>query len=455
MKSLRRHLMLTMTGTMTAVTLATSLWSYLASREEIEELFDAQLAQHSRIIQQTMNIPDTDAGPMVIEQAGRHSDDAAPLVGHKYEAKIGFQIWQEGRLLARTENMPDTAIAAFKVGFQNLEQQRHHWRAFAHQDPTTGRWYISAERIGIRQELISKIATQSILPMLIGAPLAMALIWLLLGHGLRPLRHIADELNQRHGEDFSPIGNNKPSPEELTAVMQSVNSLFERLNDAFSRERRFTADAAHELKTPIATARLQLENAIATSPENITLGKLNAQIQYLQHIVEQLLTLSRAGPAGAWPANEQVDLRELATETIEALLDNANAKHQDLGLDIEENASLMASHTALAILLRNLVQNAILYTPDDGRITIRLSRTARTAIIEIIDSGPGIAPELRQRAFDRFYRAGGDTHSSGQIGSGLGLAIAKEIVQRCNGQIALLDAEPPPGLRVRVELPIT
>lgn len=453
MSSLRQRLMLTLTSAITLVTLLATSWSYLASREEVEELFDAQLAQHTRIIQQSMSQLAHNAPTVVVPQTyvGNHSKSAENK-GHKYESKIGFQIWRNNTLLAKTEHLPDSPIADFIPGYQSVMHGNHAWRVFSYHEPSNGCWYISIERVEIRQELISKIALQSALPILLGAPLSMALIWYLLGHGLRPLRQISQELNRRKAEDLTPIEYLGPTPTELTAIMCSINALFERLKHSFERERRFTADAAHELKTPIATAKLQLQNALNRTPQDPELQRMAHQLNYLQHVVDQLLSLSRIG-ASALIAQHPVALKGVATETIQALIDNASNKQQDLGLEVLQPSYVNGHATAIGILMRNLVQNAINYSPPGSQITLRLDQQGNESLIDVIDNGPGIPEALRERVFDRFYRVGGDTHQSGTSGSGLGLAIVREIVDMHGGTITLRETQPAPGLHVQIRLP--
>lgn len=452
MKSLRQYLMLGVAGALTAVTLTATLWSYLASREEVDELFDAQLAQHARILVRLLGQPAASDTPLVIEKNPGRGEAGA---GHKYESKIAFQVVRPpARLLARSEHMPDAPMAPLLPGFHDVTLGERHWRVFVLYDVPSGLWYFSAERYDIRQELISKIALQSVLPILVGAPLSLWLVWLLINRGLAPLRLIAGELNRRRLDDLQPLSVAQPNPAELDAIVGSINRLFERLASAIERERRFAADAAHELKTPIAAARLQIENGLAQAPGDTALLKLMAQVMHLQRIVEQLLTLSRLEPGRDTPPAEAVDLQALATRAVEELLETAAARRQDLGLEVAQNSAIRGYPTALGILLRNLVHNAIHYTPEGGHITVRVDRSGKFAVLEVIDNGPGIPAPMKERAFDRFYRLGGDSHASGQAGSGLGLAIAREIVRTHGGAISLRDNPAGSGLCAHIELPL-
>ncbi len=322
-------------------------------------------------------------------------------------------------------------------------------------------WLIQvAETLEKRGQLASHIVRSVLLPQLVLLPLAVLLIWFGLSRGIRPLNTLQTRLQQRAPDDLSPI-TTAEVPREILPLVRGMNDLLARLDADIESQRRFVADAAHQLKTPLAGLQTQAELAQrAADPQ-----EAQQSLQYLidsakraTHVVNQLLLMARAEAAGT--TSGVVDLAALARDKTLARIDDALRLGLDLGFDGPEDDSAPAVHVRgdallLGELIHNLLDNALRYTPAGGTVTVRVSPSASgLALLEVDDSGCGIPPDDRERVFDRFYRVLGNTAD----GSGLGLAIAREIAQRHGGRLAVTDSpltgsHGKPGTRARLTLP--
>ncbi len=446
MKSIRRYLQTSLLLVMISVMSFAALSSYLSSSHEIDELFDARLAQYTRLLSS-------------YNQQGAHEWIPVPVkhaawVGHKYEAKISFQIWNETRQLASaSENALKDPLGPFEEGFYSITNASKPLRVFVLQD--RGHWYMAAEQLEIRNELVRDIAMTSVFPAVLGTLVVMILAGWTLSRGFLPLQQLAAAITRRRADDLSALSLNDV-PLEVQPLIDSLNALLMQIRNSFEREKRFSADAAHELKTPLAALKLRLANMQAMSHKNDKqeLGLIAKSVDDIHRIVEQLLLLNRLEPQHIARVLGPVALLSLCRTLLAQEAAAALDKQQDLQLDAEdERLQVLSDATLLQLLLRNLVHNAVLYTPVGGKIVLRVYRQAENVVIEVMDTGPGIPQAERQRVFERFHRGGGDSHDSGASGSGLGLAIVSEIVRLHGGSISLQDGEGGIGLCVRVLLP--
>nr|WP_246387497.1 ATP-binding protein [Chiayiivirga flava] len=288
--------------------------------------------------------------------------------------------------------------------------------------------------------------------MLLAIPIFGALVWLLLGVGLRPVATLARDLEQREASDLRPLPTDA-LPFELRQLAASANALLRRLDASFARERRFSSDAAHELRTPLAALRIQCENlAFALPGTNAPVDKLLAGIERLDHLVQQILMLSRVAPEQAMRRFEAIALHAAIARSVA----DQGAALQEKSIEIEllgDAATVHGDAYAIDSLIGNLIGNAIRYTPTGGRIRVQTVLLDSGVALDVIDSGVGIAPELRARVFDRFYRVDGDRHDSGTSGCGLGLSIVKAVADLHGADIELRDSVFATGLWVRVVFP--
>jgi two-component system sensor histidine kinase TctE len=321
-----------------------------------------------------------------------------------------------------------------------------------------------AESLGKRQRLANAIVRGVTLPLLVLLPLAAVLAWFALVQGLKPMEALQRRIRSRNAEDLSPI-DEAEALQEVVPLVRAINELLARHQQMANSQRQFLADAAHQLKTPLAGLRTQAELA----GRSLRAGELNpqelersfAQIalssQRAANMVNQLLALARA--EGAAMEREPVDLTELAREVSQDFVPQALAKRIDIGFEGPERSRLqvLGQRWQLVELLRNLVDNALRYTPTGGEVTVRISEDlyGEVVVLEVEDNGPGIAPEARERVFQPFYRALG----TGAEGSGLGLTIAGQIAERHGSRFELDDAKPRrgpdtlPGARFTLRLP--
>ncbi|MCP9339362.1 ATP-binding protein [Stutzerimonas xanthomarina] len=440
--------------------------SYRDARHEIEELFDAQLAHSARLVQglvmRDMNPQARNALQQALDAAvNARRDQGVP--GHDYETKLGFQVYAtDGSSLLQSAGAPHGALqrlagadsaspfSHLSGGYHDVQLDGHAWRLFLLHDREDDLWILLSERGDVRGELVGKIARRSLLPDLIGLPLLALLIWLAVGWGLRPLAHMAQLLKSRAPDNLAPLLL-APLPQELEPVAASLNRLLQQVNQLVEREKRFIADAAHELRTPLAVLRIHAQNAQQAGSEadrDEALRQLVTGVDRTTRVVTQLLTLARLEPSAQQLRLAPLDMRRLTRDTLAELTPLAIARKQELTLDVDEHSdcSLTGDAASLATLLQNLVGNALAYTPTGGRIEVQLRSTAENLFLEVADSGPGIAPELRAQLFERFVRLG-----DGQ-GAGLGLSIVARIAELHGATVELLDSALG-GLRAVVRIP--
>ncbi|MDG0857165.1 sensor histidine kinase [Roseateles puraquae] len=327
-----------------------------------------------------------------------------------------------------------------------------------------------AETLGKRARLTNEIIKGVILP------LAVLLVWLALARGISPLNELQRRIRSRESSDLSPIDEQRV-PDEVAPLVQAINDLLMRLDSSMSRQKHFLADAAHQLKTPLAGLRTQAElvqreiDAGRSSPDELkrSLAQIARASERAAHMVNQLLSMARAEDAEHALRREPVDLAEVAIDTVRDFVPRALERRIDLGYDgVVPDDSRLRVHghpVLLGELVRNLVDNALLYTPAGGVVTVRVVEDpfGQVVVLQVEDTGPGIPPGEREKVFQPFYRSLG----SGVEGSGLGLAIVQEIVQQHDAELALDDTrvrraaggESPdgqgPGARFTIRFPAT
>lgn len=452
--SLRARLLAILLSATATVWLLTAITSYLDTRHEIGELFDAQLAQAGRTLL-------TLSRHELYEMSEHGSDDGhihfipeniGQLAGHHYEHSVAYQIWstETGKLMIHSDRAPETALSDISHGFSDSLVDGKAWRVFTLTDPDSEFMVQLGESYDLRDELTSHIVLRLGLPMLLALPLLALIIWLGIGRALAPLTHLTREIGHRAATRLDPVGD-LAAPAEITPMVTALNRLFARLQLAFDNERRFTADAAHELRTPLAALRTQAEVALRASDDasrGQALRQVILGVDRATHLLEQLLTLARLDPDTGLQHATALDLCTLTRDTLAELASHAAGKQIELALNEPCQGTCPGHATSLTILLRNLVDNAIRYTPAGGSVEVSLRHVGTEQLIEVADSGPGIPAAEHGRVFDRFYRRVG----SGGNGSGLGLSIVQRIVELHGGHIEL-DQSTLGGLLVSVYLP--
>lgn len=400
--------------------------SYQDAHHEIDEIFDANLVQVAQLLLALANEYDDD-------------DDIAHLSGdfHKYQKKILFQLWdEEGHLLLRSRHAPRQPLTK-EAGFAEArDQDGRRWRYFSQWDEGRDLRAVVAEDHEVRHELAGHIASRLLIPALLGLPLLAAWIWFAIRQGLAPVGAIANQVAQREPQNLSPITPGV-APTELRPLLLALNSLLARIDQALDNERRFTADAAHELRTPLAALAIQAQVAARArdaQERDHALAQIVEGSRRAGHLVEQLLTLARLDPAAALTATP-VRLEKIATEVCAAQAATALARDIRLELEPGDGATVRGNAELLRILLRNLVDNALRYTPSGGRVLVAIELSQQGIRLRVSDSGPGIPPEQRALALKRFHRLAGQAIE----GSGLGLSIVAAIAELHGARLELDD----------------
>jgi two-component system sensor histidine kinase QseC len=457
--SLRSRLLVLIVFMLAVVLLPLGVLSAKRTLEEVDELSDGRLAQAARTLEVLVGRIGVDQlrnqrnARLLVPSVSNHPQELT-VQGRTFESEVGFQVRdRDGHLLLGTENLarlPDTHAA--DGAFEDVVNGRYEWRVFTLIMERDGITIRAGERYDSRHEITRALWIEHGLPTLLGLPLLAILVGWAIRRGLRPLETLADALSRREAGSRAPI-HLADAPTELQPVLTALNEQIERLEAALERERRFSADVAHELRTPLASTMINLEDAMASSePDAVTHAALEAARDCLVSLArrtEQLLDLARL-EAGAAGPRSRVDLGELALEVIDELSPLIGKGHVELSVrELPDHLFVEGYGVALGALMRNLLENAFRHVPPGGHVDLSIDTVDGAARIVVTDDGLGIAPEHRAVMFTRFQR-GADTYGEGH---GLGLSIVQRAVQMHGATIDLLDREGGPGLRVVVTLP--
>jgi two-component system sensor histidine kinase QseC len=459
--SLRRRLLINLLGGLGALWLATMFWSYWDTHHEIDEIYDAQLVQAAQqAMEQYVYFSRREARHRdKIEDDGsidredhERAEKPAPRLVHRYQQKIALQILDRSdHLLQRSPNAPDTALAVAD-GFSEGSRDSERWRYYSEWSDDGKLRVVVGENHSVRGELIGKIATHLALPLLIGLPLTALWIGLALTRGLAPLTELTGAITARGPEQLDAL-TPRHAPTEIRPLIESLNALLARLSRAIEGERRFTADAAHELRTPLAGLRAQAQVALRAADEPTrkhALEQVLAGTGRAARLIDQLLTLARLDPTRQQGGTARADLAAVAADVCAELGAGAVTRDIALTLDAEATTTVNCAPEWLRILMRNLVDNALRYTPDGGSVRVVVAAAVSGATLQVIDSGPGIPAADRAAVFERFHRLAGQEVE----GSGLGLSIVARIAELAGATITLNDGEAGLGLAVTVAFPV-
>ncbi len=432
MSSIRRRLLVALLAAMAAVMLLGAMATYRVAEGEADAFFDEQLRQIGLSMRDHLFL----------------GAPAAPI-DEAEQMDFAIQVWSpDGETLYYSHPhraLPDRA----RLGLATVSTPDGAWRIFALQQ--RGQTIQVAQPMDVRRSRAAAMALRTLIPFLVSLPALGLMIWIIVGRGLRPLARIAESVRVRTPASLDPLDDHEV-PREVRTLVTALNDLLARLRTALDAQRAFVADAAHELRTPLAALQLQAQLAERARDEpdrSAAMTELKAGLQRATHAVNQLLTLARSEFGKPVPGHAGVDLSALAVEVIGEHVPLAASKAIDLGLEEASNeASVAGDVDALRVLMANLIGNAIRYTPCGGRIDVRVAAVGDRLAFEVADSGPGIPAQDRQRVFERFYR-GPDAEGAG---TGLGLAIVKAIAESHAGDIFLGEAAAG-GLLARVSFP--
>ena len=438
--SVRGRLVAILLSGLALVWLAAAVATVIKADHEVEEVYDASLAQSASLLVMRLGeeIDEIDTG------------HAAPL--HKYAKTLSFQVWKRGRkLLLHSADAPDARLSEREEGFSTVTLNGRDWRVFSVWDPK--REYLVQVRDSIRdrRHVTTDIVMALVRPLAIALPLFALLVWFAVGRAFRPLERVSEALASRDPGYLAPLDGDVPA--EVAPLVDRLNALLRRVESSLEGERRFTSDAAHELRTPLAALRAQLQVAEgATDPgeRRHAIANALAAIERATHMVEQLLTLARLEHQ-AWRAQAApFDLHRAAADAIADRAGAALAKRIDLSLE-GEPGSTVPGHAGLAtIAIGNLVDNAIRYSPPDTAVTVAMAREDGVIAVRVRDEGPGIPAGRRAEALGRFSRLAPDAAE----GSGLGLSIVSRVAELHGAAFALGDAPGGRGLEATLRFPI-
>ena len=439
-RSVRRQLLTVLLTVLSAAWFIAAALSFVDARHEVSEVLDAHLAQTAALV-----IVQWDGAGNEIET------EHAPVL-HRYSRRVMFQVWEDGEVLRlHSQNAPNRPLSRVREGFSETTVEGLRWRVFSTWDARDRVLVQVAEQFNERDELATAVARNFVLPLVITLPILGAVIWIAVGRALRSVTDVNQQVASRAADSVSPV-DVADAPVEIGALVANLNSLFERVQRLIEHERQFMGDAAHELRTPLAAIRAQAQVAQGATDDAGRIRALNGVIAACDraaHTVDQMLTLARLEPAAVSFHPAPVDLGVTLKESIAELAPVALARTMDVGLTAGSSVTVSGDAGLLAILFRNLIDNAIRYGPPGTAVDVAVDATESHARVMVTDDGPGIPAEQRGKVGRRFYRAPGTQAP----GSGLGLSIAQRIVDLHRGILQLDTPSTGIGLRVVVTLP--
>ncbi len=433
MKSIRFYLIASLLATITLANFVAAVQGYRSSMFEAQSLMDTQL-NDTAVLLQAMPL-----GPVkVLEYPSE---------------RLAWQIWSAaGSLLLRSENSGVQPMTNFESGYRDTNVEGHRWRVLSLFDKQDNRWIQVAERIDVRISLADDIISKSVQPIVFSLPVIALIVWLVVGNGLSLIDGLAHELGVKKADDLGPLKTVDP-PRELAPVVDAVNDLLRRLENSVASERRFSADAAHELRTPLAALNIHLHNLKQSHPEHLTdLKTLDHDVGRLGHLIQQILLLHRMSPEHYQAQMQVIDLHQLAQQVISSVFPELDRKQQTVSL-IGAASNVIGDRSSLEILVSNLLINAHKYSPAGAEIQLSTQCVGQGVELTVTDNGPGLSEDEKRRVSDRFYRAGGDRHASNTDGAGLGLSIVQHIANLHRATLSFEDNVRANGLSVRLRFP--
>ncbi|MGN6581327.1 MAG: ATP-binding protein [Bordetella sp.] len=445
MRSIRQRLTLIVLSLVVAVWLYSLYSSYNQALHEAEEWDNARVEQVAR----ALLVLDLDDLPLFVQASlpppdeDEDNDRPKPLL---YEVMS-----TDGKILAASPGLPAFALSGPPAAGDG-SQEHMRWYVYTTGDPAHGRIVRIFERRSHRSDLSAVSAKRVARPLLLSLPVLALLIWIAIGRNLAPLRTVSEAIEAQSSDSLEAIEIGK-IPDEIRPLVAALNKLLQRLRQSLDRERAFTADAAHELKTPLSAIKVQAQVALtARDPERRqrAMQRVVDAVDRSTHLADQLLALARLEESTPLPSS-WVDLEQTARDCLADHRANADRKQMSLALRCEGQATVHAPPALVRILFDNLVDNAIKYGRTGGRVEVAASGAAGTVNLEVKDDGPGVAQQDMARLNDRFFRGADHTEK----GSGLGLSIVARIVSQLGGKLEYASGIDGRGLGVSVRLPVS
>lgn len=430
----------------------------IAANHEVEELFDARLAQQARLLLHLTN-DDINAGkdaptfvyPSVISDFEQYDVSEA---GHNYESKVHFSIWRNGKVVVASDSLSIKPEVDDGNGFGYADNGAFEWRTFELKTSLNegeNSRIVVAERSDVRDEMVTEIVLNSVLPELIGWPLIAVFVWMAVGVGLEPLKQLTSRIKLIEPSQLKPV-NLENVPQELVPVQQAINSLLLSIEQLIGREKRWIADAAHELRTPLAVLRLHAQNAesaLTTEEREHALKQLQSGVDRSTRIVAQLLSYARV--ESQIKQNTpllSIDVMKVTRRVVAELYPMLWEKRIAIETNSSEDLLLYPiEESHLEIILQNLISNSAKFTPQNGLVSIDWSMDDAGLNLIFKDNGSGINESDLSRLTERFYRG------SDVSGAGLGLSIVSSLTKHYSCNLAFLRNEPS-GLIVQLKFPL-
>lgn len=443
-RSIRYFLLISLLISVTVASAINGIGNYLLDEQVIQPFLDDQLIRLSSFIDLLNR--STRVNSKIKNELIEYLHNTQPAT----KQKVLFQVWsKDDNLLMHPSNSIYVALKDAPLGFSDREFADDDWRIYASYDKKLGVKIIVGELYNLRRELADSITHSNANILLITYPVFGILVWIIVSMALSSISRVTTEISNRAFTNLGPV-EAAEIPDEIKPLVAELNQLFTRLKLAFERNKRFSADAAHELRTPLAALKTHAQVALKATNEadrNNALQKMLEGVDRSSHIVAQLLTLSRLGEEEELTDVKPVDLHKLATEIIAYVATHALEKNIEIELaPAPKNSIVLGNDIALGVLIRNITDNAIRYTPPNGEVKVTILETRKQIILRVIDTGPGIPADLRERVFERFYRILGTIPP----GSGLGLAIVSQITKLHHAEITL--TTPPNGIGLQFDV---
>jgi two-component system sensor histidine kinase QseC len=451
MRSIRLRLFAILIATTGAVWLLAVLWTYSSVQHRVEQVLDARLTEAARMVSSLITDHHIDVAAAVDSTRATDAGTAYQLQGD-YRRQLSCQIWSlEGKLVSRSESAPRQSLTEEKDGFSETVVDGVRWRVYAVLNQSLNVRVLVGDSVEIRDRLVADVVKGQLVPALAILPVLAILIWLSVGQGLGPLERIASSLGTRSAEELHAI-EQKDVPSEIKPLLKSLNSLFLRVESAREREKSFIAYAAHELKTPLAGLKTQAQVALRSKEDEVrnkALAQISTSVDRTGRLVRQLINLASVDSA---ERGDEVEMSRLASilEETRADLEGLSSK-RSISVDVavpSEQIVPVRNANLLRLALRNVMENAIQYSPLGSKVDVRLREAGASFDIKVIDQGPGIDPEDQASVRERFKRG----HSPTGDGSGLGLAIVDMAMRKLGGDLAFQRTSS--GFTVILSLPL-
>ena len=431
--SLRARLLWFLLAAISLTALAQATIAYRAAREDADGIFDYHMQQMAMSLRSGLPLND-----LAATGEDTNDDENFDFVVQVWSAD-GLRVFQSA---ARAALPKHTAL-----GFSDVHAHGTTYRVYSMQ--SHARTIQVAQDMAARREMASTLALRMVAPIAVMAPLLMLVVWWVVSASVAPVSRVRRQVAERQADDLTEVSE-AGLPDEIRPLVHELNLLFTRVRQAFEAQRSFVADAAHELRSPLAALKLQaqgLQRATSDAAREVAVARLTAGIDRATRLVEQLLVLARQQASAATGAKPgPVSLAEISRLAVADAAPLAQARQIDLGLGQADEDRISGHPDALRILVRNLLDNAVKYTPAGGTVDLEVRRDADRLVLSVDDSGPGIAEEDRERVLDRFYRIAGTPTT----GSGLGLSIVKSIAELHGATLWLGHSQRLGGLRVEV-----